>query len=66
MITHIIILEFAPQVAVLTTDETITPVRIVFLLTLNGRALRQVRRLINILYDVKHYFFIHVDAVCTF
>ncbi|XP_013190874.2 xylosyltransferase oxt [Amyelois transitella] len=37
------------------------PVRIVFLLTLNGRALRQVHRLINALYRSNHYFYIHVD-----
>ncbi|CAG9088162.1 unnamed protein product [Plutella xylostella] len=37
-------------------------VRIVFLLTLNGRALRQVHRLINALYRTSHYFYIHVDA----
>lgn len=56
-------LEFSPQVAAVTTESTTTPVRIVFLLTLNGRAVRQVRRLINILYDAKHFFYIHVDAV---
>ncbi|CAH2039612.1 unnamed protein product, partial [Iphiclides podalirius] len=36
-------------------------IRIVFLLTLNGRALRQVHRLINVLYRSHHYFYIHVD-----
>ncbi|XP_045766664.1 LOW QUALITY PROTEIN: xylosyltransferase oxt [Maniola jurtina] len=36
-------------------------VKIVFLLTLNGRALRQVHRLINSLYRTSHYFYIHVD-----
>ncbi|XP_064292285.1 xylosyltransferase oxt isoform X2 [Plodia interpunctella] len=36
-------------------------VRIVFLLTLNGRALRQIHRLINALYRSNHYFYIHVD-----
>jgi protein xylosyltransferase len=39
------------------------PVRIVFFLTLNGRALRQVIRLIKLLFQQKHYFYIHVDAV---
>ncbi|VVC31413.1 Hypothetical protein CINCED_3A008702 [Cinara cedri] len=38
------------------------PVRIVFLLTLNGRAVRQVYRLIKALFHRDHYFFIHVDA----
>lgn len=39
------------------------PVRIVFLLTLNGRAVRQVYRLIKALFHRDHYFFIHVDSV---
>ncbi|KAG8228198.1 hypothetical protein J437_LFUL004323 [Ladona fulva] len=38
------------------------PVRIAFLLTLNGRALRQVRRLLKALFHTRHFFFIHVDA----
>ncbi|RZF37230.1 hypothetical protein LSTR_LSTR015486 [Laodelphax striatellus] len=38
-------------------------VRIVYLLTLNGRAVRQVRRLIRALYHPDHFFYIHVDAV---
>ncbi|XP_049874059.1 xylosyltransferase oxt [Pectinophora gossypiella] len=37
-------------------------VRIIFLLTLNGRALRQVHRLINALYRSNHYFYIHIDS----
>ncbi|CAH2981318.1 unnamed protein product [Chilo suppressalis] len=44
-----------------TNENNKEPVRIVFLLTLNGRALRQVYRLINSLYRSNHYFFIHVD-----
>jgi len=43
--------------------NNIPPVRIVFLLTLNGRAVRQVYRLIKALFHRDHYFFIHVDAV---
>jgi protein xylosyltransferase len=39
------------------------PVRIAFLLTLNGRALRQVRRLIKVLFHRDHFIYIHVDAV---
>lgn len=39
------------------------PVRIAFLLTLNGRALRQVRRLIKVLFHRDHFVYIHVDAV---
>lgn len=38
-------------------------VKIAFLLTLNGRSLRQVKRLIKILYHVNHYYYIHVDVV---
>ncbi|XP_022241938.1 xylosyltransferase 2-like [Limulus polyphemus] len=38
------------------------PVTIVFLLTVNGRAVRQVHRLIKALYHKRHYFFIHVDS----
>ncbi|KAG8188510.1 hypothetical protein JTE90_008075 [Oedothorax gibbosus] len=35
---------------------------VVFLLTVNGRAVRQVYRLINSLFSEKHYFYIHVDS----
>ncbi|XP_044597603.1 xylosyltransferase oxt isoform X3 [Cotesia glomerata] len=38
------------------------PARIAFLLTVNGRASRQVKRLIKILYDPSHFYYIHVDA----
>ena len=37
--------------------------RIVFLLSLHGRAFRQVRRLFKVIYHTDHYFFIHVDSV---
>ncbi|CAG9819354.1 unnamed protein product [Phaedon cochleariae] len=37
------------------------PVKIVFLLTLTGRAVRQVRRLLKILYHRNHYYYIHID-----
>uniref|UniRef100_A0A182NJI0 protein xylosyltransferase n=1 Tax=Anopheles dirus TaxID=7168 RepID=A0A182NJI0_9DIPT len=47
--------EAAPHAA----DET---VRVVFLLTLNGRAVRQVHRLLKALYSPRHYYYIHVDA----
>nr|XP_045618170.1 xylosyltransferase oxt-like [Procambarus clarkii] len=39
-----------------------TPVRIVFVLTVNGRAMRQLKRLIKALYHKDHFFFIHVDS----
>ncbi|XP_011862628.1 PREDICTED: xylosyltransferase oxt [Vollenhovia emeryi] len=38
------------------------PVRIAYLLTVNGRASRQVKRLVGILYHPSHLFYIHVDA----
>jgi len=39
-----------------------TGVRIVFVLTVNGRALRQVTRLLRMLYRPHHYYYIHVDT----
>lgn len=39
------------------------PARIAFLLTVNGRASRQVKRLLSVLYDPSHFYYIHVDAV---
>jgi protein xylosyltransferase len=36
--------------------------RIVFLFSLHGRALRQVKRLFKAIYHKDHYFFIHVDS----
>ena len=38
-------------------------VRILFLLSLHGRSVRQVRRLFKAIYDSKHYYYIHVDSV---
>ncbi|CAG7656711.1 unnamed protein product, partial [Allacma fusca] len=38
------------------------PIRIVYLLTLNGRAYRQVIRLVKNLFHKQHFFYIHVDA----
>ncbi|EZA47482.1 Xylosyltransferase oxt [Ooceraea biroi] len=38
------------------------PVRIAYLLTVNGRASRQVKRLVSVLYHPSHLFYIHVDA----
>ncbi|XP_077264454.1 xylosyltransferase oxt [Temnothorax americanus] len=43
-------------------NELEQPVRIAYLLTVNGRASRQVKRLISILYRSSHFFYIHVDA----
>jgi len=39
------------------------PIRIAFLLTLNGRAVRQVRRLLKTLYSEQHLYYIHIDSV---
>lgn len=57
------ILEFDPQVAELTPKENENKVRIAFLLTLNGRAVRQVHRLLKSLYNKNHFYYIHVDEV---
>lgn len=53
--------KFVPQIANETGINS-KPVKIAFLLTLNGRALRQVRRLIKMLYHKDHYYYIHVDV----
>ncbi|GAB1609398.1 xylosyltransferase 2-like [Argonauta hians] len=37
-------------------------VRIAFVFTLNGRAVRQVYRLLKTLYHTNHYYFFHIDA----
>ena len=37
--------------------------RVVFLLSLHGRAVRQVKRLFKAVYHTDHYYFIHVDSV---
>ncbi|CAG9858898.1 unnamed protein product [Phyllotreta striolata] len=61
---HTGIKKFVPQNAL--TDGNVTngtkeTAKIAFLLTLNGRALRQVKRLLKILYHKDHYYYIHVD-----
>ncbi|GAB6027222.1 hypothetical protein CHUAL_001512 [Chamberlinius hualienensis] len=45
-----------------TSDLEDKPVKVLFMLTINGRAVRQVHRLIKALYHVDSYFYIHVDA----
>lgn len=55
--------EFIPQVGALGVKSELPKVRIAFLLTLNGRAVRQVHRLLKQLYSEEHYYFIHVDSV---
>lgn len=56
-------LNLAPLVNSQDKIQSKTPVRIVFVLTVNGRAVRQVKRLISALYQPQHYFYIHVDIV---
>ncbi|ALC43906.1 oxt [Drosophila busckii] len=56
------IAKFTAQVAATGAPETQPRVRIAFLLTLNGRALRQVHRLIRAVYAPEHVYYIHVDA----
>ncbi|EFA12734.1 xylosyltransferase oxt [Tribolium castaneum] len=54
--------KFVPQVANTESPPSHENVKIVFLLTLNGRALRQVKRLLKILYHTRHFYYIHVDV----
>ena len=37
--------------------------RIVFFLTLNGRSIRQIFRLIKTIYDDLHFYYFHIDEV---
>lgn len=39
------------------------PVRVVFVLMVHGRAVRQLKRLIKAIYHRDHYYYIHVDKV---
>jgi len=43
--------------------EGVAPVRIVFLFSIHGRSVRQVKRLFKALYHSDHYYYIHVDSV---
>lgn len=40
--------------------------RIVFLLTLNGRSIRQIFRLFKTIYSDIHFYYIHIDKVLGF
>ncbi|CAD5119070.1 unnamed protein product [Dimorphilus gyrociliatus] len=46
---------------VLVREKQSNKSRIVFLLTLNGRAVRQVKRLLGSIYRPHHYYYIHID-----
>ncbi len=39
------------------------PIRIVYLISIHGRAVRQVKRLLKAIYHVDNYYYIHVDSV---
>ncbi len=39
------------------------PIRIVYLLSIHGRSVRQVKRLLKAIYHVDHYYYVHVDSV---
>ncbi|XP_058466832.1 xylosyltransferase oxt [Malaya genurostris] len=56
------IAKFSAQTTEIIPKAGEEPTRIAFLLTLNGRALRQVYRLLKALYSPRHYYFIHVDS----
>ncbi|XP_062136792.1 xylosyltransferase oxt [Drosophila sulfurigaster albostrigata] len=56
------IAKFTAQLAASSAPPGEEQVRIAFLLTLNGRALRQVHRLLRALYAPQHVYYIHVDA----
>ncbi|XP_037074011.1 xylosyltransferase oxt-like [Pollicipes pollicipes] len=43
-------------------DTDSEPVRIVYLMTLNGRDTRQALRLLKMIYHTSHFYFIHVDS----
>ena len=42
------------------------PIRIAYVVTVHGRAFRQVKRLFKALYHSHHYFFFHVDTVSRY
>lgn len=39
------------------------PIRVVYLLSVHGRAFRQVKRLLKAIFHTDHYFYVHVDSV---
>lgn len=59
-IFHTGLKKFTPQIPNTESSKN-EKVKIVFLLTLNGRALRQVKRLLKIIYHKNHFYYIHVD-----
>lgn len=49
----------------LSLSKVENPVRVAFVLMVHGRAVRQLQRLIKAIYHRDHYYYIHVDKVCT-
>ncbi|KAL7639753.1 UNVERIFIED_CONTAM: hypothetical protein RMT77_009163 [Armadillidium vulgare] len=50
------------NISPLVSPGTNSSVRIAYILTLNGRALRQVYRVFKALFHIDHYFILHVDS----
>lgn len=48
------------------SDTPDRQIRIVFLLTLKGRAVRQVKQLFRMIYRPHHHYFIHIEKVKVF
>lgn len=42
------------------------PIRIAYILTLHGRAFRQIKRLFKAIYHRQHYYYFHVDTVSNY
>lgn len=57
------IVEYTSKAVESLSNKSRKKVRVVFLLTLNGRAIRQVYRLLKTLYSVDHFYYIHIDSV---
>ena len=53
---------FVPEPVNIEKEEGAPEVKIVYLLTVSGRALRQIYRLIKLIYHRDHYIYIHVDS----
>ncbi|TNN13274.1 Xylosyltransferase oxt [Schistosoma japonicum] len=42
------------------------PIKIVYLLVWNGRSWHHIRRMFQLIYNPRHYYYIHVDARCDY
>ena len=57
----------AKQFKAIPYTEGVGPLpRVVFLLSVHGRAVRQIKRLFKAIYHSDHYYYIHVDFVSVF